>query len=107
MDLFFGAFLLDDDLIQNSSDQSGVDATLEAQLRVQLLADRIDVQFLRSSLCLLLVNRCQLGLLFLQQIIQAVIALLELFNGDRTGDVQVKQPILLLFRGCNPAFHLG
>ena len=61
MDLFFGAFFLHDNLIQNRCHQCGIDTIREAQLLVQLPANSIHIHILRASLGLLLLNRRQLS----------------------------------------------
>ena len=79
MNLFFGAFLLHNHLIQDRSNQGCVDFPLEAQLLFQFLTDGSNVQFLGSGFRLFLPDGCQLGFLLFQLIIQAIVALFEFF----------------------------
>ena len=102
MDLFFGAFLLHDHLIQNRGNQGCVDFALETQLLLQLLTDAIDIQFPGACLGLFLSDGRQLGFPGLQLIVQPIITFFEFFRGDGSGNVQVQKPILFLLGGCFP-----
>ena len=107
MDLIFGAVLPHDDLIENRGNQCGVDARFKTQFLVQFPADGIDVQFLGACSCLLLPDGSQLGFLTLQLIVQSIVSFLKFLDGDRTGDVQIQQPIFLDFGGSDLSFCIS
>ena len=105
MNGILGAFLLDNNLIQNRRHQRRIDFPGEAQRLVQRLPDGRDVQFLRRLIFFLPDGR-QFSMALQNPDVEGIVALLEFFYRQCTGNAQIQQPIFLSLQIIHLIFHL-